>query len=69
VHDGKRGNPVLWGRQHFPGLQAIEGDQGGRLLMDALSDEVVEVDVKTGGVLVDVDTPQALAEIRSVLNP
>ncbi len=69
VHDGKRGNPVLWGRQHFPGLQAIEGDQGGRLLMDALSDEMVEVDVKTGGVLVDVDTPQALAEIRSVLNP
>ncbi len=69
VHDGKRGNPVLWGRQHFPGLQAIEGDQGGRLLMDALSDEVVEVDVKSGGVLVDVDTPQALAEIRSALNP
>ena len=69
VHGGKRGNPVLWGRQHFAGLLAIEGDQGGRLLMDELSDEVVEVDVKTDGVLVDVDTPQALAEIRSALNP
>jgi molybdenum cofactor cytidylyltransferase len=67
--EGKRGNPVLWGRQHFIALEEIEGDQGGRLLLDALSDEVVEVEVKSQGVLVDVDTPQALADIRSALNP
>ena len=69
VHDGTRGNPVLWGRQHFIGLQAISGDQGGRLLMDDLSDEVVEIDCKSSAVLVDVDTPQSLQDIRSTLNP
>jgi len=67
--EGKRGNPVLWGRQHFIAIDEIEGDQGARLLLDALSDEVVEVEVKTQAVLVDVDTPQALEEIRSALNP
>ena len=67
--EGKRGNPVLWGRQHFIAIDEIEGDQGARLLLDALSDEVVEVEVKTQAVLVDVDTPQALQDIRSALNP
>ncbi len=66
--EGKRGNPVLWGRQHFITIDQIEGDQGARLLLDALSDEVVEVEVKTQAVLVDVDTPQALQDIRSALN-
>ena len=66
--EGKRGNPVLWGRQHFIAIDEIEGDQGARLLLDALSDEVVEVEVKTQAVLVDVDTPQALQDIRSALN-
>jgi molybdenum cofactor cytidylyltransferase len=66
--EGKRGNPVLWGRQHFIALEGIEGDQGGRLLLDELSDEVVEVDVKSQAVLADVDTPEALLKIRSTLN-
>jgi molybdenum cofactor cytidylyltransferase len=67
--NGVRGNPVLWGRQHFGGLLDISGDQGGRLLMEALSDEVVEVACQTNAVLVDVDTPQALIDLKSTLNP
>jgi molybdenum cofactor cytidylyltransferase len=64
-----RGNPVLWGRQHFSGLLDISGDQGGRLLMEALADEVVEVECQTNAVLVDVDTPQVLSDLKSALNP
>ncbi len=67
--EGKRGNPVVWGRQHFIAIEGIEGDQGGRLLLDALSDEVVEVEVKTQAVLIDADTPQALQSIKSILKP
>jgi molybdenum cofactor cytidylyltransferase len=69
VHEGKRGNPVLWGRQHFVSLQAVEGDQGGRLLMDSLSDEIVEVEVPSRAVLVDVDTPLALGDLRLAMSP
>ncbi len=65
--NGVRGNPVLWGRQHFGGLLEISGDQGGRLLMEALTDEVTEVACQTNAVLVDVDTPQALSDLKSAL--
>jgi molybdenum cofactor cytidylyltransferase len=67
--NGVRGNPVLWGRQHFGGLLEVTGDQGGRLLMEALSDEVVEVACASNAVLVDVDTPQALSDLKSALSP
>ncbi len=66
--NGLRGNPVLWGKQHFGSLMEISGDQGGRLLMEALSDEIVEVETGTNAVLVDVDTPKALSELKSALS-
>jgi molybdenum cofactor cytidylyltransferase len=64
VFEGQRGNPVLWGKQHFAQLMAIEGDQGGRALMDTLADEIVEVPVAHDGVLRDADTPEALEAMR-----
>lgn len=67
--EGKRGNPVLWGRRHFAALSAITGDQGGRAIVEDLAEEVVDVPVTSDGVLRDADTPEALAEIRSALNP
>lgn len=69
VHDGKRGNPVLWGRQHFAALSALTGDQGGRVLLDELADEIADVHVDGDGILRDADTPEALAAIRSALSP
>jgi molybdenum cofactor cytidylyltransferase len=65
VHQGQRGNPVLWGRAHVPALKALAGDRGGRKLMDAAADEVVEVAVPDRSVLVDVDTPEALDDLRA----
>ena len=65
--EGKRGNPVLWGRQHFKALSSLAGDQGGKRLMDSLGDEIFEVAVSSKGILLDVDTPDALQEIKSVL--
>lgn len=67
--EGQRGNPVLWGRQHFAALSAIQGDRGGRAIIDELAEEVVDVPVSNAGVLKDADTPEALAEIRSALSP
>ena len=36
VHDGRRGNPVLWGRNYLAELMACEGDSGGRRLLDTM---------------------------------
>ena len=57
VHEGRRGNPVLWARQHFPRLMALSGDVGARHLLAELQDAVAEVETPSPGVLQDVDTP------------
>jgi molybdenum cofactor cytidylyltransferase len=69
VANGQRGNPVLWGRQHFPELLKLTGDKGARSLLDQLADEVVEVAISSDAVLADVDTPEALAALRSAASP
>ena len=60
--DGKRGNPVAWGRAHWPRLATLTGDAGGRAFLA----EVATIEVETGdpGILADVDTPAALALLR-----
>ncbi|MBH0237770.1 NTP transferase domain-containing protein [Methylobrevis albus] len=60
VHEGRRGNPVLWSRRFFPALSALEGDVGARHLIAAHGEAVVEV-ASGPEVLLDLDTPEALA--------
>jgi molybdenum cofactor cytidylyltransferase len=60
---GKRGNPVLWGRQFFPEMAALTGDVGAKHLMAEHPELVVEVPVEDDGILADVDTPEALAAL------
>jgi molybdenum cofactor cytidylyltransferase len=50
VHKGQRGNPVLWPAELFGEMLALSGDVGARIGTDA--------------VLMDVDTPEALARMR-----
>jgi molybdenum cofactor cytidylyltransferase len=69
VHGGRRGNPVLWGKQFVAEMQAISGDQGARRLIEEHADQVIEVPVEGDGVLVDVDTPDKLAEVRARVAP
>jgi molybdenum cofactor cytidylyltransferase len=62
---GKRGNPVVWSRQFFPELMRLDGDVGARHLIGANVDVVAEVSVEDTGVLIDVDTPEALVAVRA----
>ena len=60
THDGQRGNPVIWSAGFFSRLMAVEGDTGGRHLIEANRDAVVEVEIGPA-VALDIDTPGALA--------
>ena len=60
THNGKRGNPVLWGSAFFPAMLAIEGDVGARHLIGQHAEAVVEVAFDNASSLVDIDTPEAL---------
>jgi molybdenum cofactor cytidylyltransferase len=58
VYRGRRGNPVLFARSLFPELLAIEGDRGGRALIDRYQREAAWLEVDDPAVLLDVDIPQ-----------
>jgi len=60
---GKRGNPVLWARRFFAEMRGSAGDTGAKHLIGAHPEAVVEVEMPGDAVLVDIDTPQALAEL------
>ena len=62
---GKRGNPVLWARRFFPDLMAIEGDVGARHLIGRYGEAAVEAPVEGKGAFVDIDTPQALVDLKA----
>ncbi len=57
---GKRGNPVLIGKRFFAEMQALTGDVGARPLISQYPELICEVEMEDDGVLVDIDTPQAL---------
>jgi molybdenum cofactor cytidylyltransferase len=63
--DGKRGNPVLWGAQFFAEIGAVSGDVGARHLIGEYAEMVCEVELGDGAVLVDIDTPEALGDLRA----
>ncbi len=63
--NGKRGNPVLVGRAFFDTLLQHIGDTGARFLMKQYPERVIEVPVEEESILLDYDTPQALAELNN----
>jgi molybdenum cofactor cytidylyltransferase len=58
VMDGRRGNPVGFGRVHLDALLALQGDQGARRLLQTCP--VTEVPVIDPGIFRDIDTPADL---------
>lgn len=66
TYDGERGNPVLFGREHFDALADVEGDTGGRELL--ASEPVALVETDDAGIRFDVDTPADLREAEACLS-
>jgi molybdenum cofactor cytidylyltransferase len=62
--DRKRGNPVLWPHRYFAEIATLSGDVGARALIDRHADQVRLLALDDPAILVDVDTPAALAELR-----
>ncbi len=62
---GQRGNPVLLDRRIFTRVMQLSGDTGARALLAKADLDVLEVSVEDAGILLDVDTPEALAALRN----
>ena len=65
THRGKRGNPVLWDRRFFGDMASISGDVGARHLIGSHGELVAEVEMADAAVLMDIDTPEALARLSA----
>lgn len=59
VHQGRRGNPVLWGRAFFAAFEDITGDQGAKSLLTTYGPHVHEVESHSPAIFRDVDSPAA----------
>ena len=66
---GKRGNPVLWAKRFFPEMAELAGDVGAKHLIGEHAELVCEVEMDDDAILVDIDTPDALAALRDKLAP
>lgn len=62
---GKRGNPVLWDKRFFEEMLTVSGDVGARHLIGDYGEMVAEVEMEDDAVMIDIDTPDALAALKS----
>ena len=66
---GKRGNPVLFGRETFPRLTALTGDQGARPLFEEYADRILAVAVDDPAIHLDVDTAEEYERLLRLERP
>lgn len=68
VVDGRRGHPVGFASRHFERLATLTGDQGARSLLSALraAGAVMDITTDDAGALLDIDTPQDLAQAEAL---
>jgi molybdenum cofactor cytidylyltransferase len=64
ARNGRRGNPLLWGRSHFPEMEALTGDRGAKQLLDRHAGNIVEVEVATDTIFEDFDLASDLGRRR-----
>jgi len=62
---GRRGNPVLWTVDMLPEFATLSGDVGAKVLMSQHPTGLSEVPMDGPGILTDVDTPEALRELKA----
>ncbi|MDP9937912.1 nucleotidyltransferase family protein [Ectopseudomonas alcaliphila] len=62
-YQGKRGHPVLFGRDFWPQLAALSGDVGARPVLQQHPEAVRIVELNDPGVLQDIDTLADLIQL------
>jgi molybdenum cofactor cytidylyltransferase len=64
-HNGVRGNPCLFPARFFPELLELQEDRGGNAVIRRHEECLVLLDVDAAE-LTDIDTPQAMNDIREI---
>ncbi len=64
VRQGRRGNPVLWGRRYFAEMMGLTGDTGAKPLMARHGEHLIEVEVASESIFEDIDAQADLARLK-----
>lgn len=63
---GRQGHPVLWPRDLFPELMTLDGDTGGKMLLQKYKTNSRAVPVTGDSAFLDIDTQSDLAQFKNV---
>ena len=66
VFDGKQGNPVGFGKRYFKTLMMLNGDSGGRSLLQTHADAIQRIEIDDQAILHDIDTPEDLEKYAHI---
>jgi len=66
VFGGKRGHPLLLDLKYRPEVKNLSPETGLRGLLQAHPDDILEVEMSDGRILIDIDTPE---DYRKALGP
>jgi len=62
---GKRGNPVIIGKELFNRLKTLSGDRGARFFFRTLKDQIMKIPFDDEAVIMDIDTKKDYENIIS----
>jgi molybdenum cofactor cytidylyltransferase len=62
TYHGRRGHPMIFGRQLFSELMTAPSDQGAAVVVRRHQPEILHVEIEDEGILIDIDTPEAYRE-------
>lgn len=63
-HAGRPGHPVIIGRDFWPELRTLQGDEGGKRIIQRHRDRYHEIPVDDAGIHVDIDLREDLLKPR-----
>lgn len=63
--EGRQGNPVIFSNAYRNEILTCANPEGCKEVVQGNKEHLVHVEMDTGHVLVDIDTPEALEEVRS----
>ena len=64
LYDGKAGSPVLFARELLSELNALQGEQGGRDVLENYREVLARVEIADTRAALDLDTPEEYAEAK-----
>lgn len=66
THQGRRGNPILCGKEIFPHIMKLEGDKGASQIWPHYEKSIREVEMTHEGIFTDIDSLDDLSKARQL---